>query len=573
MSVSKLEELGRETMMRRLLAMLGLMLCATGAVADVYPVGAGTEGRHWLPESPTAETSAKRYPITIQDGTIVTARDGVRLEGRLFVPTLAAGEKPTPCVLLSDGYGRESNAGASFDGPLFELASRGYAVLHLSLRGSGRSGGVSDLYAHFGEDGYDAIEWMAKQTWCDGSVGMVGPSLLGISQWLTAKTAPPHLKAIVPDVACGDCYGELWYPGGMRPGPGREARKLAPGAEAEYSTAIQHPNFDDWWKRRTTLADAAAEIGKRGVAVFVAGGQDDYISPANLRLFTELGADAHKRLLFGSYAHGWHTQLFQELQVQWLDRWLKGEANGADTASKVMLFVKGVDRWRLEDAWPLPDAHVTPLYLDDAKSGSIESLNDGALSPRAPASGATVALPYKPADGPFLPVLLSATEGRSDVDQRAFEQKVATWTTTPLSVATEVTGYPHMTIWAAPSATDGDFVVSLNDVSPDGASRQVMQGYLNASHAANLHGAPMPLAPGETKRYEFDLFPVAYVFAAGHRIRVAVAGGADVGSATPFPQGPGKNPQANTWTISTDPAHASAIELPIIGSAWSNFTQ
>src|SRR5208283_4785788 len=65
--------------------------------------------------------------------------------------------------------------------------------------------------------------------------------------------------------------------------------------------------------------------------------------------------------LFGSYAHGWHTQLFQELQVQWLDRWLKGESNGAETAAKVMLFVKGADRWRLEDDWPLPDAHATPL--------------------------------------------------------------------------------------------------------------------------------------------------------------------------------------------------------------------
>jgi predicted acyl esterase len=560
-------------MVRWLLAGLVLTLFSTAAAADTFQVGAGTEGRRWLPETPTAETSAKRYPIAIEDGTIVTTRDGVRLEGRLFLPTLAVGEKPTPCVLLSDGYGRESNAGASFDGPLFELASRGYAVLHLSLRGSGKSGGVSDLYAHFGEDGYDAIEWMAKQPWCNGSVAMVGPSLLGISQWLTAKEGPPHLKAIVPDVACGDCYGELWYPGGMRPGPGREARKLAPGAEAEYATAIQHPNFDSWWRIRTTLADSAAEIGKRGVAVFVAGGQDDYISPANLRLFTELGAGAHKRLLFGSYAHGWHTQLFQELQVQWLDHWLKGESNGADTAARVMLFVKGANRWRLEDDWPLPDAHATRLYFSSAPRGSVDSLNDGVLDARAPTSSAMVALPYTPEEGPFLPVLLSATKGRSNADQRPFERKVATWTTAPISVATEVTGYPRVTIWATSSAADGDLVFSLNDVGPDGVSHQVMQGYVNAPHAADLHSAPTPIEPGEPKRYELELFPMAYVFPAGHRIRLAVAGGADAAAGTPFPQGPGKNPQANTWTISMDAEHASSIDLPIIGSAWSSLTQ
>jgi putative CocE/NonD family hydrolase len=90
-------------------------------------------------------------------------------------------------VLLSDGYGRSSSIGASFDGVLMDIASRGYAVLHLSLRGSGKSGGQATLYNQFGQDGYDTIEWMAKQSWCNGRVGMVGPSLLGVAQWLTAK--------------------------------------------------------------------------------------------------------------------------------------------------------------------------------------------------------------------------------------------------------------------------------------------------------------------------------------------------------------------------------------------------
>src|SRR5436305_1771073 len=76
--------------------------------------------------------------------------------------------------------------------------------------------------------------------------------LPGIAQGLTAKEGPPSLKVIVPQVACGDCYSMLWYPAGMNPGPGREARKLSPGAELEYATAIQHPDLDDWWRERTT---------------------------------------------------------------------------------------------------------------------------------------------------------------------------------------------------------------------------------------------------------------------------------------------------------------------------------
>lgn len=555
-------------MARWLVGALALCLATTTAWAEVYPVGAGTEGRRWLPEAPTAENPPKRYPVGIEDGVIVTARDGVRLEGRLFQPTLASGEKPTPCVLMSDGYGRASNTGASFDGPLFDIASRGYAVLHLSLRGSGKSEGTPDLYAHFGEDGYDAIEWMAAQPWCDGRVGMVGPSLLGISQWLAAKEAPPHLKAIVPEVACGDCYGELWYPGGMRPGPGREARKLSPGAEAEYTTAITHPDFDAWWTARTTLNEAAAAIGKRGVAVFIAGGQDDYISPANLRLYTELGADAKKRLFFGPYAHGWHVGLIQELQVQWLDRWLKDVGNGADTDARVMLFVKGANRWRRESDWPLADARPTRLFLSAQRSGSAGSANDGTLSPQASEAAGTAQVAYAPDAGPVLPVLLSATKGRSVRDQQGVEAKVATWTTAPLAVATEVTGYPHVSLWASPSAADADLVFSLNDVAPDGTSRQVMQGYLNARHGAALHGSPAPLPPGEARRYDLDLFPVAYVFGAGHRIRLAVAGGAEAPAELPFPQGPGRSPEPNTWTFPMDGAHVSVLDLPVIGTGW-----
>ncbi len=171
------------------------------------------------------------------------------------------------------------------------------------------------------------------------------PSLLGIAQWLTAKEAPPSLQAIVPQVACGDCYGLLWYPGGMMPGPGRLARKLSPGAEAEYETSIQHRNQDDWWRQRTMLAADVQAIAKRGVAAFISGGLDDYITPGNVRAYEEFDSPK-KRLLLAPHAHGWQIDFLQELQVQWLDHWLKDDDNGVERVPKVILYVKGVDRWR-----------------------------------------------------------------------------------------------------------------------------------------------------------------------------------------------------------------------------------
>jgi predicted acyl esterase len=563
----------------RFIAIAGpLLIAATLAppahAQPAFTPGAGTEGRNWLPDRPTAINSPKHETVTITDGVVVTVRDGTKLEGRLFQPVLASGSAPTPCVLLPDGYGRTSESGAGYDVALFDIASRGYAVLHLSLRGSGASGGTNDLYSHYGQDGYDAIEWMAKQSWCNGSVGMVGPSLLGIAQWLTAKELPPSLKVIVPEVACGDCYGVLWYPGGMLPGPGREARKLSPGAGAEYPSAMEHRNFDAWWQARTVLGPDAEAIARHGVAAFIAGGLDDYISPANIRLYEQFNTPegSHKRLFLGPYAHGWHTAFIQELQIRWLDHFLKGIANGAEQDPKVVLYIKGANRWRTEADWPIADAHPVTLFLEGKSSGSIASINDGSLAATAPGEGKSVQLPYTPDGGPFLPAMLSATH-RLAIDQRPDEEKAATWTSAPLQVATEVTGYPKLTIYASSSATDADFVFDITDVAPDGKAVQVVQAYLNAPHAANVREAPKPLTPGEVVKYTLDMFPTAYVFQPGHRIRLDIAGGAEVAPGQLVPQGPGKNPKPFTWTILSDSEHPSAIELPVVGTSWEQLSR
>jgi len=545
-------------------ALLMLAHSAPASQAQSYQMGAGTESRQWLPERARADNPQLRFPVQVQDGVTIAARDGTALDARLFLPTLAAGAAPTPCVLMSDGYGRSSNTGASTDPVLMDIASRGYAVLHLSLRGSGKSGGTPTLYNQFGQDGYDTVEWMAKQAWCNGRVGMVGPSLLGISQWLTAKEAPPSLKVIVPQVACGDCYGLLWYPAGMMPGPGREARKLSPGAEAEYETSIQHRDLDGWWRERLTLGPDIKAVAGRGVAAFISGGLDDYITPGNLRAYEQFDS-SRKRLLLAPHAHGWQIDFLQELQVQWLDHWLKGADNGVEQAPRVILYVKGVDRWRYEADWPIPDAHVARLFLQAGHSGTTDSLNDGALTAQS-AAGPSATLPYTPGSGPALPVLLSATVGRPAGDQRAAERKVLTWTTAPLPVAAEVTGYPHVSLWASSSTNDGDMVFSLNDVAADGTSTQVIQGYLNVPHQASLSD-PKPLAPGQAQKIDADLLPTAYVFQPGHRLRLALAGAASVAPGLPFPQGPGPNPAAFTWTVMQDAEHPATLALPIVGTA------
>jgi predicted acyl esterase len=543
-----------------------LLQPAFGLAADK---GAGTEDRNWVDGAKPALTSSARYPVQVLE-TFITVRDGTQLGARLLLPQ-GVPNAPLPCVLLSDGYGHNTPTGTAVQPPLSDLAARGYAGVHVSLRGSGNSGGEANLYNKFGQDGYDVVEWMARQPWCDGNVGMVGPSLLGISQMLTAKEAPPSLKAMIPYVACGDCYEYLWYPGGMLPGPGRQAR-----GPVEYGPASAHRSYDEFWRERTTIAPDHRKFASDGIPALMAGGWNDYISPASIRAFEQM-AGTRNMLLIGPDAHGVMPSTavlpysFFEYQGIWMDRFLRGLHKGFDAEPRALIYVQGPNQWRLEGSWPIPDTHIAKLYLRSHASGSAVSLNDGSLLPGGPAvDDPSVSIAYSPLTGPFLPTLRSSGTGTFKGDQRPEEAAVLTWTTRALQVATEMTGRGKLTFWAEVGGTDADFVVQLTDVAPDGTSTQVTVGYLNASHASSRSDPKLP-QPGVIRKYEMEIWPTSYVFQAGHRIRLDLAGGAKQGSAS-HNQGPGKSPFPALITIHQDRERASHVELPIIGTSWRGLT-
>jgi predicted acyl esterase len=555
------------TVVASVLVACGTVLSTTAPIpAAVTPTtgakGSGTEGRNWIDGPKAPVTSSVRYQVATSE-IFIAARDGVQLGAKMFLPQ-GLTDGPHPCVLMADGYGHNTPIGMALEGAVADLSSRGYGAIHVSMRGSGNSGGIADLYNRLGQDGYDVVEWMAKQTWCDGRVGMVGASLLGISQWLTAKQSPPHLQAIVPHVACGNCYDYVWYPGGMLPGPGRVARPAN-----EYNSALQHRDFDGFWLDRTTLAEDHLRIAASGIAVLTTGGWNDYISPANLEAFEQMPDNARKKLVWGPDAHGSmllnpQPYTYYEFEAMWLDRYLRDIHNGIETEAAAVIYVQGPNLWRNESKWPIPDTTRLKLYLNGGKGTPAASLNDGRLLPRrSRATQSSVAIDYAPEAGPFLLTLLSQSKGRYTADQRPEEKSVLTWTSPVLSVPTEVTGHIGFTFWASVHGTDADFVALLTDVAPDGASSQVTVGYLNASHA--LSREPRTVIQDVATQYTLNIWPTSYVFQAGHRIRLDVAGGAAAGAGLASPQGPGKSPYAAHITIWQDVSHPSVLDLPVIG--------
>ncbi len=536
-----------------------LLFTAFQQAATAGEKGAGTEHRQWVEGAKVAPVSPPIYDITEQE-QFVPVRDGVRLQTRLFLPVFPHGSATPPCVLETDGYGTPLDP--FFLPALRDLAKRGYAVMFARLRGTPPSEGVSDLYNHFGNDGYDLIEWMAAQPWCNGDVGMVGGSLLGISQWLAAKQVPRHLRAFIPDVACGDCYTYLWYLGGMLPGQGRKARAFVPGAEHEYANAIQHRDYDSWWRERTTMPEDVRAISRRGIPVLIRDAWGDYLLAGAVHNYENyLGVHNKRKIILGSVSHAAAPNSLPynnlEYQVMWLDRWLKGIRNSVDTEPRALIYVQGPDQWRFESDWPIPDTHRVPLYLNARLSGTAISLNDGSLSQRAPEGSApSVSYTYSPA-GPF-----NQANGNGPiltVDQRPNEVFSLTWTSEPLRVPTEATGWWSLKFWASVNAPDTDFVVEITDVAPDGTSRQMGRGWLNGPRAFSKSN-PKPLVPDAIYKFSVEVWPTSYVFPAGHRIRV------DLSGSDCCVLGSDPNPTPARVTVYQDEEHPSHIEVPVIGA-------
>lgn len=615
--------------MTRTLAAVSLATLAMAAHAQTAGVmGAGTEGRAWLGPGDTPAThiasaaprfAAREVPNDVnglhQDANtglwgIPVPRlgdpdfapghprfDGVVPEGPLTLPAIVMApdgqlDRSLPCILITNGYGIGPGNSVR-ERLLVPFVERGYLGIEVVLREGSRDPahlqvGRNDYLRFYAEDSVAIVNWIVNAFGCgmtDGrpntaKIGMVGTSMLGVSQLLLIAhpDLPAAVRAIVPAVA-DMSYGGMWFPGGMLPGPGRVAR-----SGGEFPRIFpRHRDFDQFWETRQVTRHKLLAPASRGVAMLMIGGWDDYLTPGGIEVYEDYQAIAgveRKKLVISSAGHGTPMELYLPLAMQWLDHWLKGADNGA-IDDRVAIFVRGPDRWRTEAEWPIPDAVPVRLFLRGDKYPLLDSATAGRLSPQSRERDRSFSYKYDPDHGPFLRTMVSASAEppntrRLQIDHSPDESKVASWTSAPLSAAVEVTGFPVLTLWASSSTRDADFVAQITDVAPDGSSRTVISGYLNGPRQAYADrntaaiAPPVPLEPGVPRQFRIKLQPTAYVFPAGHRIRIAVAGGSEVGPGADgkpqnAPQGPGKNPAAFEVTIHQGAGYPSSLELPVIG--------
>ncbi len=353
---------------------------------------------------------------------------------------------------------------------------------------------------------------------------------------------------------------------------------------------LKHPDNDAYWQR-WSLRTRYGQI--KVPALHFDGWYDIFIDGA-LENFNGLrhGAGSqfardNQQLVVGPWLHiPWLQKVGQidfgpqaanpidTLQLRWFDRWLKGMQNGADHDPKVRIFVMGANRWRSAETWPLPGTNYRKLYLHSGgKANSVHG--DGWLSADKPEDvgddeAATDAFTYDPTDPvPSIGGRFQASVPGGPYDQRPLlgRPDVLVYTSAPLKKDVEVTGPITVTLYAASSARDTDFVAKLDDVYPDGTSMLIEYGVQRARYRdSETH--PTLIEPGRTYRYNIHVWPTSNLFKAGHRIRIEI-------SSSNFPMYD-RNPntghafaqdtalQIADQTIFHDDDHPSSVTLPIV---------
>jgi uncharacterized protein len=512
----------------------------------------------------------------------IPMRDGVSLAADLYLP--GGTEGPLPVVMEYIPYRKDEVVpGSRF---YYELPTFGYVVARVDIRGTGASEGQStDEYTLQEQlDGYDAIEWLAQQPFCDGNVNMMGISYGGFTSLQVATHQPPHLRTIIPIDFTDDRYtDDCHYRGGLlrkyydvgHYGNFMIAYNALPpypewsgdgwAAIWEEHLARNEPYLLKWLAHQTKDAywrnGSVGEIADRIVCpVFMIGGwRDGYPNPP-LRLYRAL--QVPKRVLIGPWSHalpddsvpGPRIDYLREV-ARWLDYWCKGVQNGVDSDPPVVLYMQHSQRpdpdaldtpgaWRAETDWPIAGATEQTMFLG----------TDGRLEV-APGADASQVLDYVPGVGVAGGLWSGGVPFGQPADQRVDEALSATFTSAPLTEDVHIIGRARAILHVTTTATVLGFAVSLNDVAPDGSSHLVAKGMLNGTRRNSMVD-PEPLVPGEPYELEIEIDTTAWRFEAGHRIRIAVANG-DWPNVWP-------TPQPATSVISHGSAKPSRVQLPVV---------
>src|SRR6266536_2457553 len=468
--------------------------------------------------------------------------DGVDLLADRYAPD---GGDGLPVVLVRTPYGRRATAFRLF-GEIF--AQRGYQVVVQSCRGTFGSGGKWRPFQSDREDGLATIAWLRRRPWFGGKVGMFGPSYTGFVQWAIAADCPEEIGALSL-VAAASRPRDMIYAGGGFALRTNLAWTHLVGSQAK---GLSDTRVMIGRARKLRKAYERVPLGEADRAVL--GDHFEFFQDllrsehADYRRLREAGRQP--QLVVGPWGHSPRELLGPALRgsLRHFDTHLRGLPS-ALTESPVRIYVMGAGEWVDLPEWP-PPARETRLHLHPG----------GRLSESAPAEGPPDRYRFDPR-APTPDPGGNSYPGHGSHDNRKLEARsdVLTYTTQPLYSDLDVAGEATVELFVRSSLKHTDFVARLCDVSPRGKSMNVCDGLIRLKTGST--------EPAGTRRITIDLWPTAYRFKKGHRMRLQVCSCAHPRYARNLGSGE-QIATATTFCVADqevfhDPGRPSAVVIPV----------
>jgi predicted acyl esterase len=504
----------------------------------------------------------------------VPLRDGTTIYIDVYRPLDPA---PAPALVAWSPYGKHGlkNLGmmpgadvdegwvskhAIWEGPDPEYwCPRGYVIISPDPRGAWSSEGTLTFFmSREGDDGYDLIEWIAKQPWSNGKVGMLGVSYLAISQWIIASKKPPSLVAICPWEGLSDIYREAYFHGGI-PEKGflnwwqpKSRFSLSP-AEDMVKMCDDHIFIDEYWQSKEM------ELSSIEVPAFVVASWGDHgmHTRGTLEGFKQISSKEKWLEIHGQkkWRHFYHPKSVAK-QTEFFDHFLKGVGPGVKDWPRVSVEVRDSNsesHIETYSSWPLETTRPTPYFLECASASMIQTL---------PSSESQIAY---------------SASGEEDrvVFQLRFDQDI------------ELTGGARLHLWlSSDQHTEADVFIALR--KRDRAGREVgfryystfsegplALGWLRASHRAlaeqstilqpiHDHTFTEPLTPGQAVPIDIEIWPFSVEFRAGETLELVVGANDLYRFNTGAPELKHLTDNQGQYSLYSGPEHDSYLMLPVI---------
>ncbi|MFT5138380.1 MAG: putative acyl esterase [Lysobacterales bacterium] len=496
-----------------------------------------------MPARVAEPASSPEFGVAIEEAWI-TMPDGVRLAADLHMPQGGKPGQKFPVIFQYDPYRKLEGRGGR-NGLHAYFVERGYIFARVDIRGTGSSEGRLIPYEYSDielNDGEVVIDWLSKQDWSNGNVGMYGVSWSGLNSIQMAMRSPPALKAIIPVHATEDLFqDDVHYMDGIIHVDSWDmAQDLYNSLPAAPDYVIDEAYFENrfdtepwgityktqqrdgpFWDR----ASARDKYDKIKVPGFFIGGWYDGYRDTLPRMLENLNVPV--KAMIGPWAHQWpHLPYpkpgmeWRHEMVRWFDYWLKGIDTGILDEPKFAVYVRDwhepgpyIDtapgKWRFEDGWPIERITEQQFFAQPDHSLAASK-----------SDSATHELEFKPsvgleAGGPVM------WWGDVAHDQQPTDDFSLVYDGEVLDEDIEILGFPHAVLNVATSAPRANWFVRLSDVAPDGRVTQVAGAGLNGSHR-NSARDPEDLPVDEMIPLDIEMHFTSWVFQKGHRIRFAI---------------------------------------------------